>query len=155
RQRQAQTDRCHSSHHLSPPVPGRVAPAPAAAPPRNIGRTTGRRVPGLSVTPNRTRTRTRTRNRNRAGEFEFEFEFDSRRALTVRLSTWQGKQAFPSMAAAMGNERAGVTELKLGEIARMVGGEIVGPAGADGCDITGLARIDGAGPGEITFVGAP
>jgi UDP-3-O-[3-hydroxymyristoyl] glucosamine N-acyltransferase len=37
----------------------------------------------------------------------------------------------------------------------MVGGEIVGPAGVERCNITGLARIEGAGPGEITFVGAP
>src|SRR4051794_25363172 len=45
--------------------------------------------------------------------------------------------------------------MKLGEIARMLGGDIVKPRGADGLDIVGVAGIEAAGPGEITFVGAP
>src|SRR5947209_6172558 len=45
--------------------------------------------------------------------------------------------------------------MKLGEIARMIGGDIVRPSEADGVDIVGLASIETAGPGEITFVGAP
>src|SRR5881275_2868334 len=45
--------------------------------------------------------------------------------------------------------------MKLGEIARMLGGNIVKPSGADGLDIVGVAGIEAAGPGEITFVGAP
>jgi UDP-3-O-[3-hydroxymyristoyl] glucosamine N-acyltransferase len=46
-------------------------------------------------------------------------------------------------------------KLKLSDIARIIGGDIVAPEGAERIDITGVARIEGAGPGEITFVAAP
>src|SRR5689334_9022298 len=45
--------------------------------------------------------------------------------------------------------------MKLGEIARMLVGDIVKPIGADGLDIVGVAAIETAGPGGITFAGAP
>ncbi len=46
-------------------------------------------------------------------------------------------------------------KLKLADIARIVGGDIVSPPGAGAIDIVGVAKIERAGPGEITFVGAP
>jgi UDP-3-O-[3-hydroxymyristoyl] glucosamine N-acyltransferase len=44
--------------------------------------------------------------------------------------------------------------LTLGDVARLVGGEILGPDDADGIEITGLAPIERAGPGQLSFVAA-